>query len=260
VVAAAAVADAEAPALRSAEDATRAATAAADTAAIDAAAAAKAAAAAAKAVPLRYLPESHPAAVRIQTWWRCRIAVKRCQQQRALRVWAATKIQSLFRMRRGRRVYRKQRRVAEIRQRVREDKEAELMAVEDARSRAHRKDQSALRTIERAIFGYLGRQKALQKRRERQLAKAQARVQEKLAALERYQREQALLAVRRLEKDRWAAKLQAFWRGVLARRRCARIMAERCRGTAVTRIQLMCRYRSARLDAAARRREAARVR
>ncbi|CAM9337704.1 unnamed protein product [Ectocarpus fasciculatus] len=204
-------------------------------------------------------PEWDPAAVSIQAAWRGYSARKAYEEERVTRQWAAVKVQSFFRVRRARRLFNKQMRYKHIRDMVREEREADEMAVHDRESLKLMKYERALCTIGRVVLGYKGRKIARERRRQLRLEEAGKRFAEREEALRRHEEALRRLEVLRKDEQLAATTIQAAYRSRLARKRCARIREDNRRTRAATMIQQMVRFRGARHEAAARKRQLGRT-
>ncbi|CAM9116310.1 unnamed protein product [Ectocarpus sp. 4 AP-2014] len=203
--------------------------------------------------------EWNPAAVSIQAAWRGYSARKAYEEERVTRQWAAVKVQSFFRARRARRLFNKQMRYKHIRDMVREEREADEMAVHDRESLKLMKYERALCTIGRVFLGYQGRKIARERRRQLRLEEAGKRFAEREEALRRHEETQRRLEVLRKDERLAATIIQAAYRSRLARKRVARIREDNRRTRAATMIQQMIRFRGARHEAAARKRHLGRT-
>ncbi|CAM9427475.1 unnamed protein product, partial [Ectocarpus sp. 13 AM-2016] len=136
-----------------------------------------------------------------------------------------------------------------IRDMVREEKEADEMAVHDRESLKLMKYERALYTIGRVLLGYKGRKIARERRRQLRLEEAAKRFAEREEALRRHEETQRRLEVLRKDEQLAATIIQAAYRSRLARKRVARIREDNRRTRAATMMQQMIRFRGARHEA-----------
>eukprot|EP00903_Cladosiphon_okamuranus_P009107 g8702.t2 len=210
-------------------------------------------------VVVEYPPEAGVTVVAIQAAWRGFFARKAYEEERVTRQWAAVKVQSFFRARRARRFFAKHMRYKHIRDVVREEAEADAMAIHDRESLGLMLYEQALNTVGRIVLGYKGRKIARERRRQVKLEEAGKRFAEREEALRRHEEAQRRLEILRQDEQRAATMIQATWRGRMAKLRVRGIREENHRKRAATLIQQMVRFRAARHEAAARKRHLART-